>query len=168
MNYFEDLRIGDRHTLGSHTFTADEIKAFAIRYDPQPFHVDEEAARRSHFGRLCASGWHTGAMCMRFIALANQRAARERRARGEGVPRTGPSPGVRDLRWHRPVYPGDTISYATEIKELREARRPGFGLVVSTTTGTNQHGELVYSALGAVFVERRSASPPGSESPART
>jgi acyl dehydratase len=157
MNYFEELQLGDREELGSHTFTAAEIKAFAARYDPQPFHIDEEAAARSHFGGLCASGWHTGAVCMRLIALTNQRDAEQRRARGEGVPSTGPSPGVRDIRWLRPVFPGDTISYASEIKELRAAKRPGYGLVVSATTGTNQNGELVYSALGAVFVERRTA-----------
>jgi acyl dehydratase len=155
MNFFEDLQIGERRELGSHTFTADSIKAFATRYDPQLFHVDEEAAARSHFRGLCASGWQTGAVCMRLIALANERDERERRARGEAVPNLGPSPGVRDLRWHKPVYAGDTISYALEIKELRDKGPPGFGLVVSQTTGTNQAGELVYSALGAVFVERK-------------
>lgn len=155
MNFFEDLCLGERRELGSHTFTAEDIKAFAIRYDPQAFHVDEEAAARSHFGALCASGWHTGAVCMRLIVLANQREAQAQRARGEEVPNIGPSPGVRDLRWHKPVFAGDTISYALEIKELREASRPGYGLVVSQTTGTNQAGDLVYSALGAVFVERR-------------
>ena len=158
MNYFDELRVGDRVELGSYTFTAKEIKDFATRYDPQPFHVDEDAGARSHFGGLCASGWHTGAVCMRLIALTNQREAEDRRARGEGVPATGPSPGVRDIRWLKPVYPGDTISYASEIKELRLAKRPGYGLVISTTTGTNQHGELVYSALGSVFVERRTGA----------
>jgi acyl dehydratase len=92
---------------------------------------------------------------MRLIVLANQREAQAHRARGEEVPNIGPSPGVRDLRWHKPVFAGDTISYALEIKELREASRPGYGLVVSQTTGTNQAGDPVYSALGAVFVERR-------------
>jgi acyl dehydratase len=92
---------------------------------------------------------------MRLIVLANQREAQAQRARGEEVPNIGPSPGVRDLRWHKPVFAGDTISYALEIKELREASRPGYGLVVSQTTGTNQAGDLVYSALGAVFVERK-------------
>jgi acyl dehydratase len=159
MNFFDDLRVGERRELGSHTFTAEAIKAFATRYDPQAFHVDEEAAARSHFGRLCASGWQTGAVCMRLIVLANQREAQARRARGEDVPNVGPSPGVRDIRWHKPVYAGDTISYALEIKELRDVSWPGYGLVVSATTGTNQAGELVYSALGAVFVERRSAAP---------
>jgi acyl dehydratase len=159
MNFFDDLQVGERRELGSHTFTAEAIKAFATRYDPQVFHVDEESAARSHFGRLCASGWQTGAVCMRLIVLANQREAQARRARGEDVPNVGPSPGVRDIRWHKPVYAGDTISYALEIKELRDVSWPGYGLVVSATTGTNQAGELVYSALGAVFVERRSAGP---------
>lgn len=161
MNYFEDLQLGEREELGSHTFTAEAIKAFAARFDPQPFHLDEDAAARSHFGRLVASGWHTGSACMRLIALAHQRNAEKRRARGEGVPKTGPSPGVRDIRWLKPVYAGDTISYATVIKALRPARRPDFGLVVSATTGTNQHGEIVYSALGSVFVERRNPGPAG-------
>ncbi|MFZ0113114.1 MAG: MaoC/PaaZ C-terminal domain-containing protein, partial [Xanthobacteraceae bacterium] len=71
MNFFEDLRLGERRELGSHRFTAEDIKAFAIRYDPQAFHIDEAAAARSHFGALCASGWHTGAVCMRLIVLAN-------------------------------------------------------------------------------------------------
>jgi acyl dehydratase len=155
MNFFDDLRVGERRELGSHTFTAEDIKAFASRYDPQAFHIDEEQAARSHFGGLCASGWHTGAVCMRLIVLAEQREAQAQRARGEAVPKLGPSPGVRDLRWHKPVYAGDTISYAAEIKELRDASLPGYGLVVSQTTGTNQAEELVYSALGAVFVERR-------------
>lgn len=155
MKFFDDLSVGERYELGSHTFAAADIKTFAARYDPQPFHVDEEAAARSHFGRLCASGWHVGAVCMRLIALSSQRTAQSLRARGEDVPNVGPSPGVRDLRWLRPVYAGDTVSYVQEIKELRPAKRPGYGLVISSTTGTNQAGELVYSATGAVFVERR-------------
>jgi acyl dehydratase len=159
MKFFEDLLVGERRELGNHTFTVEGIKAFATRYDPQPFHVDEAAAARSHFGRLCASGWHTGAVCMRLIVLANRREAEVLRARGEGVAKTGPSPGVRDIRWPRPVYAGDTVSYAAEITELREASRPGYGLVVSATMGTNQAGELVYSATGAVFVERRNGAP---------
>jgi acyl dehydratase len=155
MKFFEDLSVGEREELGSHTFAAADIKTFATRYDPQPFHVDEAAAARSHFGRLCASGWHVGAVCMRLIALSNQRTAQSLRARGEDVPDVGPSPGIRDIRWLRPVFAGDTVSYALEITELRDAKRPGYGLVISSTIGTNQAGEVVYSASGAVFVERR-------------
>jgi len=159
MNYFEDLTVGERVVLGSYTFTAEGIKAFAKQYDPQPFHVDEEAAKQSHFGALCASGWHTAGAAMRLIALFNQRDLAERKGRGESIPKIGPSPGVRDLRWVKPVYAGDCVTYASEIRELRAGRRPEFGLVVSQVTGTNQNGELVYSAQGSVFVERRVPGP---------
>jgi hypothetical protein len=110
MTYFEDLRIGTRAEVGSHTFTADEIRAFAREFDPQPFHLDEEAAAGSHFGALCASGWHTAAVCLRHVVLARQRQQAELRRRGEPVARIGPSPGLRDLKWPRPVYVGDTIA----------------------------------------------------------
>jgi acyl dehydratase len=155
MKFFEDIPIGERTELGSHTFTAEEIKAFARKYDPQPFHVDEAAAARSHFGKLCASGWHTSAMCMRYLVRSNQQADEAMRRRGERVAVSGPSPGVRDVRWLKAVYVGDTITFTTEIKDKRDTFRQGYGLVVAHNTATNQNGELVYSAQGAVFVERR-------------
>jgi acyl dehydratase len=161
MTYFEDLRVGARTELGSYTFTADEIKAFALEFDPQPFHLDEEAAAHSHFGALCASGWHTAAMCLRHVVLARRREQAERRQRGEPVAQTGPSPGLRDLKWPRPVYVGDTIAFAQEIVELRAvADRPEVGLRIARHTGTNQHGELVYSVLSSTFIERH---PPNSD-----
>jgi acyl dehydratase len=156
MTYFEDMRVGDRIELGSHTFTADEIKSFARRYDPQLFHVDEAAAARSHFGKLCASGWHTAAVCMRLLIDTRRREDEARRARGEPVAQYGVSPGVRDIRWSRPVYVDDIISFASEIVELRPvASRPGWGLVAARNTGTNQRGEIVYAVVGAGFIERR-------------
>jgi len=156
MSYFEDIAIGQRTELGTHTFTAEEIKAFARKYDPQLFHVDEAAAARSHFGALCASGWHTGAVGMRLFVDTRTREDDARRARGEQVANYGVSPGMRDVRWTKPVYVGDTISYASEIVDLRPvASRPGWGLVSARTTGTNQHGDIVYAAVGAVFVQRR-------------
>jgi acyl dehydratase len=156
MRFFEDMRVGERNDLGSHTFTADEIKAFARRYDPQRFHLDEEAAARSHFGALCASGWHTAAMFMRHFVEAERREADKLRARGETPARDGPSPGIRDLRWLKPVYAGDTISFAREVKELRDTTgRPGWGLMVALNMATNQKGELVLSFVGAKFAERR-------------
>jgi len=156
MRFFEDMRVGERTELGSHTFTADEIKSFAVRFDPQPFHVDEAAAARSHFGALCASGWHTAAMFMRHFVDAERREAEALRARGELVAKDGPSPGIRDLRWLKPVYVGDTIRFAREVKELRETpHRPGWGLMIALNTGTNQDGELVISFSGAKFAERR-------------
>jgi acyl dehydratase len=156
MNYFEDLRIGERTIYGRHTFGANEIKAFAARFDPQPFHLDEQAAARWQFGALCASGWHTAAICMRLLVDCRSREDEAGRARGEPVAQAGPSPGVRELKWLKPVYVGDTISYAGEIVELRELKsRPQWGLMTARNTGTNQHGDLVFSFLGTVLVERR-------------
>ena len=156
MRFFEDMAVGERTELGSHTFTAEEIKAFARRFDPQRFHVDEAAAAQTHFGALCASGWHTTAVYMRHFVESERREAEMLRARGERPARDGPSPGIRDLRWHRPVFAGDTVSFAREVKELRETTsRPGWGLMVALNTGANQHGELVLSFVGAKFAERR-------------
>ena len=156
MHFLEDIRIGEKSELGRHTFTADDIKSFAVRYDPQPFHVDDEAASRSHFGALVASGWHTAAVCMRLLVERRNRVVAEMRARGEPVAVWGPSPGFRDLKWLKPVYAGDTITYASEPIETRpSASRPGWGLLFSLNTGGNQHGELVYSFIGSAFVERR-------------
>jgi acyl dehydratase len=149
------MHIGEKVDLGEHTFTAEEIKAFAERFDPQPFHVDEAAARRTHYGGLVASGWHTAAVCMRFMAayLNGMRAAA--RERGGSTARTGVSPGFRDLAWPKPVFAGDTIRYATEIVDRRPlGRRPGWDLVLLRNTGINQAGELVFSVLSALFVER--------------
>jgi acyl dehydratase len=156
MTYLEDIRIGARREIGRHTFTAADIKAYAVRFDPQPFHIDEEAAKRSHFGALCASGWHTAALCMRFLVEDRRRLVAELEARGEPVAQWGPSPGFRELKWLKPVYVGDTITYATEPRETRVSKtRPGWGLLSSLNTGTNQRGELVYSFIGSAFVQRR-------------
>ena len=156
MTYFEDLSVGTRTEVGSHTFTADEIKAFAREYDPQPIHLDEAAAAKLLFGALCASGWHTAAMSLRLNVEDRQRRQAEMLRCGEPVARTGPSPGLRDVRWLKAVYVGDTIAFAHEIVELRTLQdRPDVGLRVSRNTGTNQHGELVYSALSSTFIERR-------------
>ena len=160
MNYFDELRIGDTFVLGSHVFTAEEIKAFAARFDPQAFHVDEEAAVRSHFGGLCASGWHSASVWMRLMVDYRRRFDDERRARGEPAVELGASPGFRDLKWLRPVYAGDTIAYDSEVVELRPAKsRPDWGLLSLRNTGTNQNGELVLSFVSTVFIQRR----PGRE-----
>jgi len=155
MKFFEDIVIGERRDGGSHTFTAEEIVAFARKYDPQPFHLSEEGAARTHFKHLCASGWHTAAVCMRLMVDANRQDDEARRARGEAIARSGPSPGVRDVRWIKPVYAGDTITFWSEIKDKRETARPDYGLVVTQSFGANQNGDLVYSVQGAVFVEYR-------------
>jgi acyl dehydratase len=156
MNYFEDFRVGDRAEIGSHTFTADEIKAFAREFDPQPFHLDEGAAACSHFGALVASGWHTAALCLRHVVEDRHHRQAELRRRGEPVAKTGPSPGLRHLKWPRPVYAGDTVTFTTEVVELRDdPKRPGVGLRIARNTGTNQRGELVYSVLSSTYIERR-------------
>jgi acyl dehydratase len=156
MRYFEDIAVGERIELGRHTFGAEEIKAFALRYDPQPFHVDEAAAQRSPYGRLIASGWHTGAVFMRLNIERRQRQAQAMRARGEPVAVLGPSPGFRELKWLKPVYVGNTISYATEVIATRRSNsRPGWGLVTSRASGSNQDGEPVLSLIGTLFVQCR-------------
>ncbi len=154
MNYFEDVEIGLSATLGSHTFTRDEIIAFATVYDPQPFHLDEEAARRSPFGALCASGWHTAATWMKCLMDYQTRTIAE----GRPVRAAGASPGFRNMRWLKPVYAGDTVTYTTEVTEKSASRsKPEWGVVRSHNTGTNQHGDLVFEFEGAVLVRRRHA-----------
>ncbi len=156
MTAFERIAIGDLADLGRHRFTAEEIKRFARAYDPQPFHVDEAAAKASHFGALCASGWHTAAVCMRMIVDSTKRLGAEMIERGEKPARSGPSPGFNDLKWLKPVYAGDTITYATEITAMRtSSSRPEWGLATLLTTGDNQNGERVISFDSISFVPRR-------------
>jgi len=156
MKFFEDVVVGERFEVGRHTFTTDNIKAFARRFDPQLFHLDEAAAARSHFGALCASGWHTAAVWMRLMVEHQRREDDARRARGEPVAVLGPSPGFRELKWLKPVYIGDTITYSTEVIETRaSSSRPGWGLMTIRNTGVNQKGEPVISFISVAFVERR-------------
>ncbi len=156
MKFFEDIRIGDRAEIGSYAFTADAIKAFAARYDPQPVHLDEAAAAQSPFGRLRASGWHVACMWMRLRIAYREREDAAQRTRGELVAQLGPSPGFRDLQWLRPVYPDDTISYATEVMDKRVSiSRPGWGIITTRNTGANQQGEPVLSFISSAFIERR-------------
>ncbi len=156
MKYFEDIRVGDTYAVGRYTFNADEIKAFAARFDPQLFHLDEDAAAASHFGALCASGWHTAVVWMRLMVDYRRRLADAARARGEPVAGVGPALGFRELKWLKPVYVGDTIDYASEVTETRISNsRPGFGLMTLLSTGVNQNGEAVISFLSTAFVERQ-------------
>ncbi len=160
MKYFEEIKVGDTLPVGRHTFTAEEIKAFARRFDPQLFHVDEAAAERSHFGALCASGWQTAAVWMRLMVDHRRGQAEAAKARGEPVAGIGPALGLRDLKWHKPVYVGDTISYSSEVIELRPSgSRPDRGLMTIISTGVNQNGEPVISFKSTTFVERRPAPP---------
>jgi acyl dehydratase len=156
MRFFEDLQVGQRRELGSFTFTAELIKKFAAQFDPQAFHLDEEAGRNSPFGGLAASGWHVASVCMKLLVADGQRQAAEMAARGEKVAIWGPSPGFRELRWLKPVLAGDIISYASEVETLRTSeKRPEWGIAQARNTGTNQRGELAFSFLATAFVPRR-------------
>jgi len=156
VKYLEDIQVGETFALGRYTFGADEIKAFAHRFDPQLFHLDEEAGAASHFGALCASGWHTAAIWMRLMVDYRRRITEQARARGEPVASSGPALGFRELKWLKPVYVGDTIDYSSEVVETRVSNsRPGFGLMTIRSTGINQNGEPVISFVSTTFVARR-------------
>lgn len=152
--YFDELAIGDSYELGSLVFTPQEIVAFARSFDPQPFHMDEEAARKSSFGSLCASGWHTAAGWM--AAMVSHRRRQETMLAPSAAPRLGPSPGFKNLRWLKPVYAGDRITYHSAVADKRPSfSRPDWGLFFHHNTGVNQKGETVLSFEGCVFLERK-------------
>ena len=156
MRFFEDMEIGVRRDVGSFTFTAEAIMTFAAQFDPQAFHLDEEAGRNSLFGGLAASGWHVGSACMKLMVADGQRLSREAAARGEEIAVWGPSPGFRELRWIKPVLAGDTISFSSVIESKRMSeKRPEWGILQARTSGINQRGEAVYSLLATAFVPRR-------------
>lgn len=156
MPFFEDYRIGDKRVLGSHTFTAEEIKTFAAQFDPQAFHLDEEAGRASLFGGLAASGWHTTAVYMKVLVADMKRQHEAAAARGEEIAASGPSPGFTNLKWPRPVLAGDTITYTLEVTGVRpSASRPQWGIVFGRAVGVNQRGEPVLTFENSVFAPRR-------------
>ncbi|MBR0841842.1 MaoC family dehydratase [Bradyrhizobium liaoningense] len=156
MRFFEDIEIGQRREIGSYTFTAEAIKNFAAKFDPQRFHLDEEEGKNSLFGGLAASGWHVGSACMSLLVADGRRLAHEATSRGEEVAVWGPSPGFRDLRWIRPVLAGDTVSYVNVVVDKRvSGSRSGWGILAARTTGTNQRGEEVYSITASAFVPMR-------------
>ena len=128
MVFLEDVAVGDKARFGECHVDRDEVIAFASRYDPQPFHLSDEAAAATHFGRLSASGWHTASMTMAMIVAYY---------RETGFQSLG-SPGVDELRWLKPVYPGDTLRCETEVLETRRsASRPEMGFVISQLTVFN-------------------------------
>jgi acyl dehydratase len=154
--YFEDRRIGEIAELGSHTFARDEIIAFARAYDPQPFHLDEAAAKASLFGGLCASGWHTAAVFIRGVVASRLEANAAARARGEPIATYGPSPGFRNLSWPKPVFVGDTVSFRVRLAEKIDLKsRADRGLLMSEVQGRNQKGELVFAVTSQILAERR-------------
>lgn len=146
--YFEDHWVGQIERFGRYAVSRDEVIAFASQYDPQPFHLTDEGAEATHFGRLAASGWHTGAMAMRMLVD---------HFHDVGLRSLG-SPGIEHLRWLRPVYPGDVLSVQCECLELRESRsRPEMGLARMRTTVFNQDDVPVMEFLGTQMLSRRPA-----------
>lgn len=146
--------IGRREDFGVHTFSAEEIVEFARKYDPQPFHLDEEAARNSMFGGLCASGWHTTAIWMRKACDFRDREFARIEAEGGEKPGVGPSPGFKNLRWLKPVFAGETIRFFSEPLSARALNsRPGWGIVESANGAETLDGKPVMTFQSAVLVK---------------
>jgi acyl dehydratase len=146
MQYFEDIAIGRVARFGEYRVTREEVMEFAQRYDPQPFHLSDEAAAQTHFGRLSASGWHTCAMVMSMM-VANLKNSQQA---GLG------SPGLDELRWLKPVYPGDTLRCETEVIEKRASRsRPEMGIFKSRMTVFNQDDVAVMSMISNGLIATR-------------
>jgi acyl dehydratase len=148
MIYFEDLEIGAETLFGTYEVTREEVIEFARKYDPQPFHLSDEAAAKTHFGRIAASGWHTTAMTMAVIAryvVADEQA-------GLG------SPGIDELRWLKPVYPGDTLTVRGKIVDKTPSRsKPDIGSFRTQTIVSNQDGVDVMRFTSIVLMRRRPA-----------
>lgn len=142
MHYFEDMEVGDVKEFGERTVTKDDIQSFAEEFDPQPFHVDEEAAANSQFGGLIASGWHTASVCMRMLVDNHLSASASAGARG-----------VRELKWIRPVRPGDTLSCRLEILEKEPGDGP-VGTIVSELTGLVDGEPVIRWEAEAMFEKR--------------
>lgn len=148
MQYFEDIEVGATQRFGAYEVRRDEVVEFASKYDPQPFHLSDEAAAATHFGRLSASGWHSCAMVMSMV-VENLKAHRQA---GLG------SPGIDELRWLRPVYPGDTLSCETEVLDKRRSeKRPEMGIFRSRMTVRNQDGTPVMTFISTGLIQTRPA-----------
>ena len=147
--WWEDVAIGARRDLGHYVFSEDEIIAFARKYDPQPFHVDPEAAKRSIFGGIIASGWHTAAIWMK-LSIANRVNEPTR------LMRAGVSPGYEDMRWLKPVRPGMRLAFGAEVVGKIELKsRRDFGIILSRNEAHDDTGELVFRFTGKGLVQRR-------------
>jgi acyl dehydratase len=151
MHYFEDLEVGAETYFGSYDVTREEVLEFARKYDPQPFHLSDEEAAKTHFGRLSASGWHSCAMTM--AVIARHVVAEEQAGLG--------SPGIDELRWRKPVYPGDTLHVRGKIIDKTPSRsKPEIGSFRTANTVTNQHGDQVLTFQSIVLIRRRPGGQP--------
>jgi len=146
MQYWEDIEIGARSSFGRYEVTREEVIDFASKYDPQPFHLSDEAAAQTYFGRLSASGWHTCAMMMRM--LVDHMKTQDQAGLG--------SPGIDELRWLKPVYPGDTLrAESVVIDKTPSKSRPDMGSYRGATTIFNQHDEPVMTLKSIGLIRRR-------------
>ncbi|RKH56629.1 MaoC family dehydratase [Corallococcus llansteffanensis] len=148
MRYFEDFPIGEIMERGPYVVTREEILAFARQFDPQPFHIDEDAARQSIYGGIIASGWHTAAICHKLLVegLLGQAASMG-------------SPGLDELRWKKPVRPGDALTVRIETLEARPSTsKPDRGALKFRFEVLNQHGDVVMTELATALFARRPAS----------
>ncbi len=151
MQYFEDIEVGRTASFGAYAVTREEVIEFAAKYDPQPFHLSDEAAAQTHFGRLSASGWHTCAMVMAMLVAHLE----DNRQAGLG------SPGIDELKWVKPVYPGDTLRCETEVLEKRvSASRPEMGIFKSRMQVFNQDDVLVMTFVSNGLVRTRPVDAP--------
>jgi acyl dehydratase len=146
MQYFEDIIVGAKNSFGNRAVVREEVIDFASKYDPQPFHLDDNAAAKTHFGRLSASGWHTCAMVMSML-VENLKTNKQA---GLG------SPGVDELRWLKPVYPGDTLRCETEVLSKRvSTTKPEMGFFKSKLTVLNQDNVPVMSMISNGIIATR-------------
>ena len=151
MIYWEDIEPGTVARFGSKLVDREEVIAFARQFDPQPFHLSDEAAAKTYFGRLSASGWHSCAMTMRM--LVDHMAEHEQAGLG--------SPGVESLRWRRPVFPGDVLRVESRVLDKRESQsRPDMGSYRSTVTVFNQNDEPVMDFTSTGLIRRRPSTAP--------
>ena len=151
--WFEDFPLGVKIVLGSYRFTEDNIIAFARKYDPQPFHIDKAAAERSIYGGLIASGWQTAAVWMKLM-LERRRA--EIAAGAVAAQDNFVSPGVREIKWLKPVRPGMTLTYTNvSIAKLDWPTLPKWGLVEGQNEARDEAGTLYYSFINRVLIARR-------------
>jgi acyl dehydratase len=148
VRYWEDIKEGEVVELGSSTMDKDRMIAFAREFDPQPFHTDEKAAEESIYGGLIASGWLTGSVLMR---LFYEGFLKDMASMG--------SPGIDELRWLKPVRPGDTLTARLTVTEKKPSRsKPDRGIIRSLMEVLNQHGETVMTTTGVNFFRRRPAA----------
>jgi acyl dehydratase len=143
--FFEDFKIGQLSEFGQYLVTEEEVVEFASKYDPQYFHLDDDAAKASLFGGLCASGWHTAAMFMRMLVDSMP-------------PDHGSlgSPGINNLKWLKPVYPGYELSVKGEVKSCRLSdSKPGVGIICVAYQVLNQHQDIVMTVESNAFFRRR-------------